>query len=303
MNDRGKKGYLLIILAGFLWGTIGVFANFLEDMGVAPLPLAFFRLLSGTVLLVPMMLIIGKGWSLFKISRRGLLSCILVGVLSQGLYNMCYMYAIQLAGMSTAAVLLYTSPVFVAIMSLIFFREPLTKRKLAAIALNILGCIMTVTGGDFTQLKIAGFGILMGIGAGFTYALMPVFSRIGADQENPLTSAFYGLGFGALALFFMNRPWNGAGLSLSFTLPMIILIVGYGLIPTAFGYIVYFSGLGKVKETSIVPILTSIETVTAAVIGVMAFHDAFSPGKAVGILFVVGSIVVMNLRLPQRAVA
>lgn len=292
---KNRNGYIQVIAAGILWGTIGVFANFLEVMGLAPLPLAFFRLFSGTLLLIPMMILQGKGFSLFKISRRGLISCVFIGVFSQGLYNLFYMYAIQENGMSTAAVLLYTSPVFVAVMSRVFFREPLTGNKLLAILLNMAGCALTVTGGSLTGLKNSVFGILLGLGAGLTYALMPVFSRIGADQEQPLTSAFYGLGFGALALFFLNRTWKGMGTP--FTIPMLWMIIGYGLIPTVFGYIVYFSGLRKVKETSIVPILTSVETVTAAIIGFTAFHDAFSGGKLIGIVLVVASIAVMNIDL------
>ena len=68
-------------------------------------------------------------FNLFRIRPAGVLSCLLVGLFSQALYNMFYMRTIKESGMAVAAVLLYTSPVFVALMSRIFFRESLGKNK------------------------------------------------------------------------------------------------------------------------------------------------------------------------------
>lgn len=288
-----KTGYIMIFIAGLLWGTIGIFSTLLGQMGFSASETSFYRLLSATVLLAIVLIVKGKGFSLFKISKKGLISCILVGVVSQALYNICYMSSVQTAGMSTAAVLLYTSPVFVLIISKIVFREKITGLKILAIVLNILGCVLTVTGGSFvtagTDIKA---GIIMGVLAGFTYGLLPVLSRIGADKENPYTSAFYGLLFGMIALFFIVRPYNG--LSVPFTLPMLLVIIGFGLIPSAAAYIIYFGGLGKVTETSVVPVLCSIETIAASIFGILIFHESFSIIKAAGVLLVFGSIFFIN---------
>lgn len=65
--------------------------------------------------------------------------------------------------MATAAVFLYTSPIYVALISRILFKEALTKNKILAILINIVGCIITVTGGDFSTMKLSIFGLIMGI--------------------------------------------------------------------------------------------------------------------------------------------
>ena len=196
-----NKGYLLILAAGALWGTIGFFATLLSDMGMNAGSVAFFRVLASAVMLALTLLIKGKGISLFRISRRGLISCMLVGFVSQAFYNVCYMNTIEQNGMATAAVFLYTSPIYVAILSRLFFHEPLTGNKILAIMINIIGCVLTVTGGAFSDVKISMFGLIMGLLAGFTYALLPILSRTGAADENPFTAAFYGQLFGALLLF------------------------------------------------------------------------------------------------------
>lgn len=282
----------MVLAAGSLWGTIGLFATLLSRMGMEAAPVAFFRLLSATVMLALILLVKGKGTSLFRVSRRGLISCMLVGFISQALYNVAYMNTIEQGGMATAAVFLYTSPVYVAVMSRLFFQEPLTGNKIAAIIINIAGCILTVTGGDFSDMKISGFGIIMGILAGFTYALLPILSRTGADDENPFTAAFYGQAFGALLLFFLIRPYQGVGAE--FSLQMFLVFIGFGIVPSAMGYIVYYGGLSRIEDTSRVPVLASSETVVAAIIGLVVFVQELSPPKIAGIALVLASISIMN---------
>lgn len=293
MNSEQNKGYLMVLTAGALWGTIGFFATLLSNLGLGAAPVAFFRLLSASIMLALILLVKGKGIRLFKISRRGLISCMLVGFVSQAFYNVCYMNVIEQGGMATAAVFLYTSPIYVALISRILFKEALTKNKILAILINIVGCIITVTGGDFSTMKLSIFGLIMGILAGFTYALLPILSRTGADKEDPFTSAFYGQAFGALLLFFLIRPYNGIGAE--FSLQMLLVLIGFGIVPSAMGYIVYYAGIGKVIETSRIPVLASVETVVAAVVGLVVFGQGLSLMKVIGIALVLCSIAVMNM--------
>ena len=292
MNSEQNKGYIMVLIAGMLWGTIGFFATLLSQLGMEAGPVAFFRVLSATIVLAIILLVKGKGTSLFAISKRGLFSCMLVGFISQALYNVCYMHAIEQGGMATAAVFLYTSPIYVAILSRILFKEPLTSNKIMAIVINIIGCIITVTGGDFSTMKVSLFGLVMGILAGFTYALLPILSRTGADKEDPYTAAFYGQAFGALLLFFLIRPYNGVGAE--FNVQMLLVLIGFGIVPSAMGYIVYYTGISKVTETSRIPVLASVETVVAAIVGLIAFGQSLSLMKILGIILVLLSIAVMN---------
>ena len=133
----------------------------------------------------------------------------------------------------------------------------------------------------------------MGILAGFTYALLPILSRTGADKEDPFTSAFYGQAFGALLLFFLVRPYNGIGAE--FNLQMFLVLIGFGIVPSAMGYIAYYAGISKVTDTSKIQVLASIETVVAAVIGLVAFGQGLNLMKVIGIALVLCSISVMNM--------
>lgn len=293
-----NTGYVPIFLAGILWGTIGIWATLLGRMGLDAMQTAFYRLLSASVILFFVLLVKGRGLRYFRISRRGLISCVLIGLISQAAYNCAYMYAVQSVGVSVAAVLLYTSPVFAALISRMALKETMTPRKILALSVNILGCITTVTGGTFSGAEMHPSGIIMGLLAGFTYGIMPILSRIGADREEPYTASFYGLAAGTLVLAAVSCGFGS--LRFSFSRDAFSVLLGFGLVPSALAYILYFGGLGKVKETSLVPVICSVETVAAAVFGYIFFGERFTVLKIFGIVLVLLSILILNQRQSGR---
>ena len=76
---------------------------------------------------------------------------------------------------------------------------------------------------------------------------------------------------------------------------MLLVLIGFGIVPSAMGYIIYYAGISKVTETSRIPVLASVETVVAAVVGLAAFGQGLSLMKVVGIALVLCSIAVMNM--------
>ena len=86
------------------------------------------------------------------------------GLFGIAAFYVVYITAIDLAGMSVAAVLLYTAPAWVAMISAIFLGEPLTKRTTLAVALAMIGCALVARVYDLHGLQLNGLGILAGAG-------------------------------------------------------------------------------------------------------------------------------------------
>lgn len=290
-KKKQTQGYLCILLAGILWGSIGLFVNLLKAQGTEPSTIAFLRIGTAALLLVPILLASG-GLQMFRIPWRGLAACAALGVFCQAFFNVSYNLSIQNVGVATASVLLYSSPIFVCVMSKVFFHEKIGRIKQAALLINICGCILTVTNGDFSAITFSVLGAVTGILAGFLYALMTIISKTATENYHPLTVLFYSFVFGAAVLALTADPWENlaAAGSLRFTLTAF----GYGLIPTVGSYIFYLRGLGCNLETSKVPVLASVETVVSALIGILIFKESVGIFKFVGIVCVLVSIAVMN---------
>lgn len=296
-TQKSSRGYLMIFGAGCLWGMIGFFVKHLSALGADPGSIAFVRLFTAALILLGIFTVSGR-LSCLRIDGQSLFFCALLGVLTQGMFNYFYNSAILSVGVATAAILLYISPVFVCIMSVMFFREHMGACKCAALFMNLLGCVMVVTDGDLSRLGASRIGILLGVGAAFTYSLCAIIGRVAADRLEPGAVAFYGLLFGSITMAVIARPWD--------TLPGVISVrfviyaVGFGLISTVCAYLLYFSGISRVREISRVPVIASVEVLVSALVGMLVFSEKAGWIKITGVAVILLSIVLINVQWKGR---
>ena len=121
---------LSIAGAGTLWGLIGLFVNILAAKGFAPLQIATLRVT--TALLLTALIIWRTDIRQFFIRPKDWWMFFGNGVIGLVFFNWCYFNAIAGGSLAIAALLLYTAPVFVMLMSVLLFHEKLTKEKIVA---------------------------------------------------------------------------------------------------------------------------------------------------------------------------
>lgn len=285
-------GYLFIFIAGFLWGTIGLFVKQLGSLGanadmISLLRMGFSFLIMFTICLVHL------GPERMRLSRRNLLACALLGIVTQAVYNLCYSRAISIIGVSMGSVLLYISPIFTLVFSILLFGERLTFIKCLAIVLNVLGCMLTVTNGNPDIGTLSLYGIFLGVAAGFCYSLAAIIGKIATEGGNPILTAMYSFFFASL---FIIAKIAVTGSSLCLSAPVLAWGFAYALIATSLTYIVYYWGVEMIAETSRVPVIASVELVVATVIGILLYRESIGIVSLVGIVLVLSSIMIINLK-------
>ena len=75
---------------------------------------------------------------------------------------------------AVSAILLYTAPIFVMIMSVIFFKERITTKKIVAFVVAITGCALVSGIVSGAQANVTG--IILGVLSGFAYSLYGIFA-------------------------------------------------------------------------------------------------------------------------------
>lgn len=135
--------YACILAAAACWGCIGLFNRPLLNAGIAPENLVVIRNLGGLAVLAFFFLCTDR--SVFKMKAKHLPIFIATGIISVVLFTLCYFNAQKLCSLSVSAILLYTAPAMVVLMSALVFKEKITGKKLLALALALLGCAL-VTG-------------------------------------------------------------------------------------------------------------------------------------------------------------
>ncbi|MGI6298848.1 MAG: DMT family transporter [Saccharofermentanales bacterium] len=132
-----------------------------------------------------------KGIDGLRISQRGLFYTIILGIFTKAFFKMSYNSSIKYAGVTTSAVLVTTATIWVAVMSVMFFKEKFYSNKYVAILVNIVGVIMIVTLGDLAAINANLFGIFLGLLAAFLNACATIITKLAAAEDDPITMTFY----------------------------------------------------------------------------------------------------------------
>ena len=221
------------------------------------------------------------------------------GICSLLFFTYCYFNAITIMDLSTAAILLYTAPSIVMILSLILFREKITTRKVVALILAFAGCCLVsgITGGT-RSLTVQG--LLFGLGSGVGYALYSIFARFALDRGySSNTVNFYSCLLAAIGTALIWNPvptvtamfasWGNFG-----------FCILAGMVTCYLPYLLYTYGLTGL-ETGKASILASVEPVVATIVGIVIFRERPTLIAALGILLVLSAVVLLNLKERQKA--
>ncbi|HBG8570590.1 TPA: DMT family transporter [Clostridioides difficile] len=287
-----SKGYVFIAIAGLLWATLGLFGKFLMGNGLTSEQVAFTRLFFGFIVLGVYSSI--RTPQILKINKKGIIYSVIIGIICQAMFNLCYFKAIDIAGVSIAAVLLYTSPLFLAIFSKLCYKENITRSKLFSLILCFIGAIMAVTGGRLDFQGLNAFGLLLGVLSAIAYALMPTISKNALKEFSSSTILVYSFLFGAIFMIPSSRPWEI--LNYAKDLDVLSCMLMLGIVPAALAYIFYAAGISKGVELSVAGVVASVELVGSVIIGCTILGESFSLGKLFGVmLMLISAIVALNL--------
>ena len=285
-----KISYLFIIAAAILWGSIGLFSKIAGNKGFTPIDICFIRSLFSVVILGIFFSI--KDRNIFKLkSIVDLKYFVGTGIISFSLYNWSYIAAIKETSMGVAAILLYTAPSIIMILSVFLFHEKITRIKILVIIITFIGCMMVTgifEGENIISLKGFLYGILSGIG----YGLYSIFGKYALQKYSSVTVVFYTFLMSTFLFCVIGKPIiiiSKINESQSW-----IFIVSFALFSAAIPYILYTKGLSKI-EASKASIIANIEPVVAAIIGICAFSEEINFLKILGIILVLGAVCIINM--------
>ncbi len=287
---RKSLSVLFIILAASLWGIIGLFYNRLAALGLSSAEIVFLRTGIAAVLMAIYLLVYNR--RLFCIKLRDIWMFIGTGVISLAFFNFCYFRAMDELNLSVAAMLLYTAPIFVMLLSALFFGESMNAVKWIAVAVTCVGCFL-VTGAAFNG-KITMIGLLFGLGSGIGYALYTVFGVVALKRYRTETITFYTFVFAALAMAPFCRFSSLTNAFANETSTTVGCSICIALFACVLPYMLYTAGLRGVLPGE-ASVIATIEPVVATVLGVVAFDDSLSFFKVMGITCILGAILLLNI--------
>lgn len=299
-NNPGRFAVLFIILAGMCWGITGIFTKNLVAEGLSALQIAFLRCAMASVILFAYLAIFDR--KKLRIHLKDIWMFIGTGTLSLTMFSICYFSAIPLTGLSVAAVLMYTAPIFVMIMSAIFFKEKITSKKVLALILAFVGCVFTsgivgalVSGGGLGELPVTG--VLFAVGSGFGYALYSIFGSVAMRKYSALTVSAYTFLVAALSMLPFCIGNNTFAMLGNGTVALNTSVLA--VVSTIMPYALYSLGL-KYVEASRASVIAFSEPAMATVAGIVVFGEQVTVWGIAGIVLIFVSILILSLKRPGK---
>lgn len=289
------NGSLLIIIAGIFWGSMGIFVRGLTSMvGFTSIQIVCARLCVAAVGFS--LILFCKDKKSFRISVKDIPLFLGLGLCSILFFATCYFTAIQMMTLSIAAILLYTSPIWVMLMSIVFFHEKMTRTKLFALAISFAGCILIsgIGGGDHV---VTPLGILLGLCSGIGYGLYSILGTIALRKYSSYTVTTYTFVIAALGSLFVCSLPDMIHKMVAYPNPgyLTCYILLTGTVTAVIPFLLYTLGLSHI-EASRAAILATVEPMVATVIGIVVFKEYLTVWSALGIGCILFSIVILELR-------
>lgn len=288
----GVIGPALIICAACLWGSMGIFVRQLTTFGFNPVQIVAIRLTLAAVVFCLLLLTVDR--SGFRIAVRDIPLFIGLGIGSILFFTVCYFSAIRIMSLSTAAILLYTSPIWIMLMSVLFLGEKLNRVKVIALLLAFAGCVLVsgISGGGLTVT-----GLLFGLGAGIGYGLYSILGTFALRKYSPYTITAYAFLFASVGSWVICQP---ADMMAKFAHAdnlgwLSVLCCLTALVTAIIPFLTYTIGLRTV-EASRAGILATIEPVVATLIGIFFFSEALTVSSGIGIVLVLSAVILLNMR-------
>ena len=284
-----KKSIFCVILSGILWGSVSIFINALKKYGFEAIQLAAMRNTVAAILVVIYAMV--KEPSAFKI-KPAMLIIFAVSGISLAATGSFYYYTITVTSPSVAVILMYTAPVIVMAVSVLFLNEKITVTKALAMLFSILGCALT--SGVFGELRFQVFGIVIGLLSGIAYSVYNITAKIEMQRGSSVLSAnIYCFIFAAVTGVLVAHPQQMLNiLYTQFEIKMILLLVGVGVLCFTIPYFLYTYAMKKIPA-GLAASMAIIEPITATIVSVVIFGEKLSFSAAAGIILVLLSVTAL----------
>ena len=276
MHQVSFKVLALLATLTLVWGTNWpMFAIALKE-----LPVATFRTGVLTAAVVMLALVMrGRAESFAEPKGRWphLIAASLTNII---IWNIATSLAVLYIPSGHASVLAYTMPLWVALLGFVVYRQPLTGRLLAAIAIGAVAVVALMIP-NFRSYASAPQGLFWGLSAGFCWAIGTFVVKRTTWPGMGLSLTFWQIVIAWPPMALGMMVFDGWPSHLPSTAALAATVYT-GAVPMALGTATWFA-LVKILPTQVAALSSIAIPIVAVISGVLLLHEPLSALQAVAI--------------------
>lgn len=281
------KGILFALISSTTFGLVPFFSINLLDEGMHAYSILTYRFGIGALILGSIALLRGQS---FRITRQEAVNLFALGFL-YALTSLGLILSYQYIPSGVATTIHFLYPVVVTGIMVLLFKEKRSPVLMLCALISLLGVgLLSWNGGE----SLSREGILLVLMTVVTYALYIVgVNKSGVCRIDSLPLTFFVL-LNATAVLFAYASLTHGILPLP-TGRAALNAVLLALIPTVISNLTLVLAVKNVGST-VTAILGSMEPVTAVVVGICYFHEAFNGRYAAGLVLIIAAVTLVVLQ-------
>jgi drug/metabolite transporter (DMT)-like permease len=247
------------------------------------------RFALASVLLLLLVLRIEKQFP--RITRKDLLSIVLLAFFGNFLYSIFLLYGLKLTSATESGIISGTAPIVTTVLAYVFLHERLSQKKIVSLLLVILGIIIINLNGNTpsSEMHLVIGDVLIG-GSVIGEALWTLLGKTVSSKVSPLILAalttFCGfllfLPFGIFEA--INFPFQSLSMS------GWLVVVYYGSVGTVGAYLLWYQGMSKVPAST-AGMFVGVMPVSTVILSYILLREPFQWIHMLGILCVLAALV------------
>lgn len=289
-NRIDARDWSLLALLSILWGG-SFFFNGAALRELPPLTVVFLRVALGAVILLPLLRVQGIS---FPKGMAGWRAFVAIGLLNNVIPFSLIVIGQTFIPSGLASILNATTPLFTVIVMAAAGEEALHARRVAGVALGLVGVIILRGWGIETRTE-QGLGILLCLGGALSYGFAALAARRLLKDSPPLGTATFQLMVSTVTMAIvaaaMEQPWR-----LPVPSPATWLaVLGLAALSTALAYIVFFQIIRRSGATNVM-LVTLLIPVTAILLGWLVLGEPISAREITGAIVIGSALLVIDGR-------
>lgn len=284
--------YVKLLLTALFWGGTFIAGRVIAQ-DVDPFSAAFSRFVIASALLLT--LTARAEGRLPPIRKRHALPVLLLGMTGIFAYNFFFFKGLTTISAGRASIIVATNPIFIAALSVLFFKERLNRVKAVGIALSVTGAIVAISRGNPAEFLTGslGWGEVYIFGCVASWVAYSLIGKALMAELSPLASVTYSSAVGALCLLI---PAFLAGFTRDvsqYSTSSWVGILYLAIFGTVLGFRWYYEGIQAIGPSR-ASIFINFVPISAIVLAFLALREPITLSLGAGAVLVSLGVYLTN---------
>lgn len=280
------KGFVFSVCSATCFAFLAIFAKIGYSFNISTGDMLFLRFFFGS--LIFLLYFVLTDYKRLLIKKENLLKAVFAGTVLYFIQSNFFFLSIRNTSVSTAALILYLYPIFVAIISYLLFKTVLNNiSKVSLISILVGSCFIFY---DAFSKPNSILGVFFALGASITFSFYLVFIQYSIKTQKPVTFSFYVM-LSAAASFYLITDKPFAILN---SISGVVLVFCFSFISTFLAILLLYLAIEKVGSVY-TSIFSSIEPSVTVLASVIILKEQVNYLQIAGMFIIVFSVMMPGI--------